>query len=288
MAKPKNPRSKRNVTTGDVARALREMSQPPGNARQRPIWKQKKLVTRMRGENPPKGSRVKVSRGMTKLEKAMAQATKERPNREKLKMSPPAKKRAAKPSSIVISKRIPTKAEVRDIGLRAVQYRGRVIYLTPAQIKAIESRTPKGTPQNIYNFPDSFKKYLPSYRITADILGRELNLTPTARARLDADEARRAAMLEEEARLDYKRQVQESKRNPRVQHPALEPITRRVVEEQVRTGLREIAKAEKEKKKRERKPLRPKTIVPKGTGRGGMGGGIPLTGIGGGGLMKLD
>jgi hypothetical protein len=103
------------------------------------------------------------------------------------------------------------------------------------------------------------------------ILRRELNLTPSARARLDAEEAR----LAREAQLSANKQFEESRRNRRVQNPMREPQVRRIVEQQLIQAIKEIQEAEKKNTRRQRKPLRP---------RGGMG--IAPIMPGGGGLIS--
>jgi hypothetical protein len=126
------------------------------------------------------------------------------------------------------------------------------------------------------------------------ILKRELNLTPMARARLDAEEAR----LAEEARRTAIKQEEESKRNPRVQNPRTGPrvipggrgrettIIDPDVDDVVKAILKnkkarqavtaEIDKEEEaEKQRRPKKPLRP---------RGGVG--IAPIMPGGGGLIS--
>jgi hypothetical protein len=120
-----------------------------------------------------------------------------------------------------------------------------------------------------------------------------------ARARLDAEEAR----LAQEARLSAIKQEEESKRNPRVQNPRTGPkvipggrgaettIIDPEVDKLIKTA-RENRKAKaaiqreindelvKEKTRRQKKPLRARTITP----RGGMG--IAPIMPGGGGLIS--
>jgi hypothetical protein len=131
------------------------------------------------------------------------------------------------------------------------------------------------------------------------ILKRELNLTPMARARLDAEEAR----LAQEARLSAIKQEEESRRNPRVQNPRTGPkvipggrgAETTIIDPEVDKlikAARENRKAKaaiqkeindelvKEKTRRQKKPLRARTITP----RGGMG--IAPIMPGGGGLIS--
>lgn len=230
-------KNKPKITPGQLRGIIRDISQPPNNARQRKVPPQTKLVTRKRGENPPRSGKVKRTQtGIKKTPATIAteryQATQVRLQRLAQRLQQPAKraKSPSKPRPITVSRRIPMKADVEGTGKRAVKYRGKVIYLTPGQIKGLVG---KGDV-----VPDS-------PRNTVDILKRELNLTPGARARLDAEEAR----LAREEQLSRNKQYEESKRNRRVQNPLREPAARREAERRVIEGLRAIERAERAKER---------------------------------------
>lgn len=272
-------KNKPKITPGQLRGIIREMNQPPFNAVRRKV---------PRNKPTPKRASGKVKRTETGIKKTPATIAQERYQAYQMRLQRMEQK-LRRPTTRQVSPLTRPKVQKRqESGLRPGGKRrvGIDLQQLPRLVKTgIISQQEADIIRNAAEGRRvNYRQAGVSVRDTSNILKRELNLTLSARERLDAEEAR----LAREEQLSRNKQWKESQRNPRIQNPLKEPITRRVVEEQVRTGLREIAKAEKEKKKRQRKPLRPKTIVPRGTGRGGMGGGIPLTGIGGGGLMKLD
>ena len=286
-------------TKAELRSIVREMKNPPHNARRRPVPPQTKLVARKRGENPPRSSKVTVSRGLTRTQRIVDSATRERPGQWTMLPKPRVKRPAtstAKPK--------PVKPRVQPaIRTRARANGGRLFYTPTGPRKRIIGMDLRRLPELVskglisqseanairnaaegrkgidYNLTSSVKD-------TANILKRELNLTPSARARLDAEEARLAREAERSASL----QLQESRRNKRVQNPLTEGniLSRRPkkgttaaeVEKRVIEGLRAIEQAERKKKRLQRKqPSRP--IAPR-TSTGGM---IPMAPGAGGGLL---
>lgn len=285
-------RKSKMPTKAELRSIVREMRNPPHNARRRPALPQTKLVTRKRGENPPRSGKVTVSRGLTRTQRAVASATRERPGQWTM----PPKPRTQRPSATPTSKPKPQKPRVQPaIRTRARAKGGRLFYTPTGPRKRIIGMDIRVLPELVnkgiitqseanairnaaegrrgvnYNLPVSA-------RDTSNILKRDLNLTPSARARLDAEEARLAREAERSASL----QLQESRRNRRVQNPLTESRARQEVERRVAEGLRAIEKAERKQKKLQRKqPSRP--IAPR-TSTGGM---IPMApGAGGGGLIS--
>lgn len=259
-------KNKPKVTPGQLRGIVREMDKPPFNARKKTRVSQKGLVTRTKNQPASKSGPVKKTQ--TGVKKTPSTIAAERAQRGQMRLKrmaerlqqPTKRLKSAPTQKITLPRGIPTKEQVGGTGLRGVMYRGRLVYLSPGQITALTKSGKIDAPRAVTSEGKQ-------------ILRRELNLTPQARARLDAEEAR----LAREARLSANKQYEESKRNPRVQNPMREPQARRIAERQAAEGLKAIQKAEKEKARRQRKPLRPRTIVP----RGGMG--VPPIMLGGGG-----
>jgi hypothetical protein len=263
---PKKNRPK--VTPGQVRGIVKEMNQPPFGSRKRTRVSQKKLVAR--GSRDPIPKSGKVQKTQTGIKKTPSTIAAERAQRGQMRLKrlaerlqQPAKQAKAAPTQrINLPRGIPTREQVTGTGQRGVMYRGRLVYLTPGQITALQNSGKLETTR-------------PATPDTRQILKREMNLTPQARARLDAEEAR----LAREAQLSANKQYEESKRNRRIQNPMREPQARRIAEQQAAEGIKAIQKAEKEKARRQKKPLRPRTSTP----RGGMG--IAPIMPGGGGMM---
>lgn len=267
-------KNKPKVTPGQLRGIVREMDKPPFNARKRTRVSQKGLVTRTTKQEKSKSGPVK--RTQTGVKKTPSTIAAERAQRGQMRLKrmaerlqQPAKRATTAPTQkITLPRGIPTKEQVSGTGLRGVMYRGRLVYLTPGQITALTKSGKIDAPRAITTEGKQ-------------ILRRELNLTPQARARLDAEEAR----LAREARVSANKQYEESLRNRRVQNPMREPQARRIAEQQVAEGLKAIQKAEKEKARRQKKPLKPRTVIP----RGGMRLPPIMPGGGGGlGLFRMD
>lgn len=262
-------------TRGQLRSIVREMGQPPFNARKKTRVSQKKLVARGTRDIAPRSDRPKVTRTyIKKTVKTIAQerAQKADINRQRLQMrlKPPVKRRSAKPQ---ISKPKPIRNYDPGVGIK--RYIGIDIRELPNMVKR-EIITQSEANILIGKATGNRVTFTTSgSRPKQDILGREMNLTPSARARLDAEEAR----LANEARYSANLQYKESQRNPRVQNPMKEPQARRRAEQEALEGLKAIRKAEKEKARLQKKPLRPKIITPRGGGipiLPGAGGSIPF------------
>jgi hypothetical protein len=229
------------------------MDQPPFGSRKRTRVSQKKLVTRSTRDATPKSGPVKKTEtGVKKTPSTLAAERAERAQMRLERMSqrlqrPSKSVKAAPTQKIMMPRGIPLKEQVTGTGLRGVMYRGRLVYLSPGQITALTKSGKLDIPK--VATPDR-----------QQILKRDFNLTPQARARLDAEEAR----LAREANLAASKQYKESKVNPRVQNPMREPQARRIAKQQAIEGIKAIKKAEKEKARRQKKPLRPKTTTPVG------------------------
>lgn len=282
-------RKSKMPTKAELRSIVREMRNPPHNARRRPALPQTKLVTRKRGENPPRSGKVTVSRGLTKRQRAVDSATPERPGQWAMPPKPRTKRPAAstakpKPQKPRVQPAIRTRARAKGGRLfytptgprkRIIGMDIRVLpelvnkgIITQSEANAIRNAA-EGRRGVNYNLPVSTRN-------TANILKRELNLTPSARARLDAEEARLAREADRSASL----QLQESRRNKRVQNPLTETQADQEAKRRVEEGLRAIEKAERKKKRLQRKqPSRP--IAPR-TSTGGM---IPMAPGAGGGLL---
>lgn len=238
------------LTAGQVRRIVKEMDQPPFGSRKRTRVSQKKLVARSTKDTPPKSGPVK--RTQTGVKKTQSTLTAERAQRAQMRLERMSQRlqrptKVSKPASskkILLPRGIPLRDEVTGTGLRGIMYRGRLVYLSPGQITALTKSGKLDMPK--VATPDR-----------QQILKRDFNLTPQARARFDAEEAR----LAREANLAASKQYKESKVNPRVQNPMREPSVRRIVEEQASEGIKAIKKAEKQKLVKNKKPLRPKTIT---------------------------
>lgn len=239
-------KNKPKITPGQLRGILREINQPPHNARQRKVPRNK--PTPKRASGPVKRTQTGVKKTPSTIREEKYQVRKARLARvlNKLQQPPKRSKSPSKPRPITVSRRIPIKADVEGTGKRAVKYKGKVIYLTPGQIKGIFGKSGLDSPKN-----------------TVDILKRELNLTPGARARLDAEAARLQDILEREAQLDYRRQAKESARNPLKTTPPdpvwdaknkkwvfLEPLRQAEVDREQYEKVRKIKKEEREEERR--------------------------------------
>lgn len=275
------PRKKGKMPTrGQLRSIVREMDKPPFNARKRTRVSQKKLVARTLREKVPQSfgpvkSKIRpaVGRpGFVPVEQKISSF------KETMK---PTRKRQTTQSRLKPASRS-TGFRGYDSGINIPRFVGIDITKLPGLVeRGVISRQEANIIIGRATGNKVNATAIPSSRGKQDILARDMNLTPQARARLDAEEAR----LAREARLSANLQYEESKRNPRVQNPMKESQARRTAEAEAREGLRAIKKAEKEKERLKKKPLRPRTITP----RGGMGIAPIMPGSGGGaGFIKLD
>jgi hypothetical protein len=310
---PPKKKNRPKVTPGQVRGIVREMNQPPHNARKRSRALPPGMRTRTPSQERPKEfGKLSVKknpqggvgrRGYVDPEfKAWLLKQRMSP-KAKRAVTPTAKPKVQKPlKSRAVTTRAGTKPRLKatgpDVRKRIVGIDLRTLpdLVRRGVISQSEANTiASGVERRAYNIPTQSGSRGPS----DTILRRELNLTPMARARLDAEEAR----LAQEARLSAIKQEEESKRNPRVQNPRTGPkvipggrgaettIIDPEVDKLIKTA-RENRKAKaaiqreindelvKEKTRRQKKPLRARTITP----RGGMG--IAPIMPGGGGLIS--
>jgi hypothetical protein len=280
---PPKKKNRPKVTPGQVRGIVREMGQPPFNARKRTRVSQKGLVARTRKQEAPKAF-TPVQRkfvgapgrpGYVSPEEKIQRLKETMGPRAKRAVTPTAKPKVQKPlKSRTVTTRAGAKPRLKATGpalrkrIIGIDLRTLPDLVRRGVVSQSEANTiARGVERRAYNIPVQGSGRGPS----DSILRREMNMTPMARARLDAEEAR----LAREAQLSANKQYEESRRNPRVQNPMREPSARRIVEQQVIQADKAIKKAEKEKARRQKKPLRP---------RGGM---LlpPLMGGGGGGAM---
>jgi hypothetical protein len=283
---PPKKKNRPKVTPGQVRGIVREMGQPPHNARKRTRVSQKGLVTRTKKQEAPRAFTPVQKKLVTALgrpgyvspeEKIQRLREIMRP-RAKRAVTPTAKPKVQKPlKSRAVTTRAGTKPRLKatgpDVRKRIVGIDLRTLpdLVRRGVISQSEANTiASGVERRAYNIPTQSGSRGPS----DTILRRELNLTPMARARLDAEEAR----LAREAQLSASKQFEESRRNPRVQNPMREPQARRIVEQQLIQAIKEIQEAEKKNTRRQRKPLRP---------RGGVGVTPIVPGAGGGLIPKI-
>jgi hypothetical protein len=247
------PKKKPKLSPGQLRGIVKTMDQPPFGSRKRTRVSQKKLVTRSTRDATPKSGPVKktetgVKKTPSTLAAERAQRARMRLERMSERLQRPSKSvKAAPTQKIMMPRGIPLKEQVTGTGMRGVMYRGRLVYLSPGQITALTKAGKLDAP----------RAAAPDNKL---ILKRDFNLTPMARERFDAEQAR----LAREERLSANKQYEESKRNPRVQNPMREPQARRIADQQAIEGIKAIKKAEKEKARRQKKPLRPKTTTPVG------------------------
>ena len=245
------------LTAGQVRRIVKEMDQPPFGSRKRTRVSQKRLVARSTKDTPPKSGPVKRTQTGVKKTRSTIAAEKEQRKDVRLevmqeRLKKPTKVSKPAPSKkILLPRGIPLRDEVTGTGLRGVMYRGRLIYLSPGQITALTKAGKLDMPK--VATPDR-----------QQILKRDLNLTPQARARLDAEEAR----LAREANLSASKQYKESKVNPRVQNPMDEAkanlTIKKLADERMKAIIRyekskaAAEKAAAQKTLKKKTPLRPK------------------------------
>ena len=247
----------------DIRDAIREMSKhPTGMPRKVKGRSPQQLSATEKAEVTKRKPVIKTTvppKVIAKKRSETAQQRKE--NLKNLKKTPP-KKSVRQP--IVLSKKIPTRQEL-EANLRAVKYKGKTLYLTPAQIKKIAKGAgikvdfPKGSEVNLF-------KELPK-----GIFERETGLSPEARAAKDRIAAKDADTARKVAEAEWQRQLALHKRNPqKYRHPNAKLIdpTSATAEARARKLLEE--------------ELRRRASAAKPKGNVGRIGGIPGVGFGSG------
>lgn len=289
-------KNKPKITPGQLRGIIREMNQPPFNARQRKVPRNK--PTPKRASGPVKRTQTGIKKTPATIAQERYQAGQMRLQRMAQKLQQPAKRPVAGQVPVGLAKPKVQKPQKGGIRARARGGAGKggKLFYTPGSVGkrlvGIDLRQlPRLVQQGIISQSEantirnaaegrrmSYSQSGVSVRDTSNILKRELNLTPGARARLDAEEAR----LAREEQLSRNKQYEESKRNRKVQNPLREPAARREAERRAIEGLRAIEKAEREKKKLQKKKP-PARLTPPRTPRGGMM--LPLIPGGGGGAF---
>ena len=232
----------------DIRDAIREMSKhPTGMPRKVKGRSPQQLSATEKAEVTKRKPVIKTTvppKVIAKKRSETAQQRKE--NLKNLKKTPP-KKSVRQP--IVLSKKIPTRQEL-EANLRAVKYKGKTLYLTPAQIEKLFPRS-KGTTKGIFE--------------------RETGLSPEARAAKDRIAAKDADTARKVAEAEWQRQLALHKRNPqKYRHPNAKLIdpTSATAEARARKLLEE--------------ELRRRASAAKPKGNVGRIGGIPGVGFGSG------
>jgi hypothetical protein len=181
------------VSTKDAREVAREMSQRVGGSK--PLGRSKgtgNIPTRP--TNVPKKNTVRNIQKKTAAQSSAEKRTKVFTEKEGLRRSlrnPPAKK-SSKQSSVMMTKKIPTRQEMLG-AKKVVKYRGKDLILSPGQINKLRSATKKET---------------------TGIYERQFGISPKTRDILDKKVIERANQIEKEGRAEYLRQMRDSKINP--------------------------------------------------------------------------
>ena len=273
-------KNKPKITPGQLRGIIREMNQPPFNARQRKVPRNK--PTPKRASGPVKRTQTGIKKTPATIAQERYQAGQMRLQRMAQKLQQPAKRPVPGqvPTGLAKPKvQKPQKSGIRTRARGGAGKGGRLFYTpgkTGRRLVGIDLRQlPRLVQQGIISQSEantirnaaegrrmSYSQAGVSVRDTSNILKRELNLTPGARARLDAEEAR----LAREEQLSRNKQYEEARRNPKIQDPMKEPAARRNAERIAIEFFREAAKSDKaqiarEKAKRRRQKILKETSV---------------------------
>jgi hypothetical protein len=127
--------------------------------------------------------------------------------RKELKVAP--KATPVKQPTVILPKGIPFRPEIEDVAARAVSYKGKTIYLTPGQIKAMGL---------VVDYPEStfvggeVKPKTQYERITG--------MSPLSRQIKDVESVKAETRLRAEAAKDWSNQARAAATNPQVRNPA--------------------------------------------------------------------
>lgn len=118
-----------------------------------------------------------------------------------------------KQPGVMLSKAIPTREQLESTGYRAVKYQGKIIFLSPGQVKEVAKGLGidvefKGGQDNLF---DEKPK---------GIYERSFRLSPEGRAAADRAAAAEAERLRVEAIKDWEAQARAAQTDPRVRPPA--------------------------------------------------------------------
>jgi hypothetical protein len=210
----------------DVKKVIKEISKPPfGLRRASQPDKSRPMLTIAETletkEAQTKTSPVTVKKKGANLtpaekDKAIKQIAKERgisynqakeALREELKVAP--KATPVKQPTVILPKGIPFRPEIEDVAPRAVSYKGKTIYLTPGQIKAMGL---------VVDYPEStfvggeVKSKTQYERITG--------ISPLSREIKDVESVKAETRLRAEAAKDWSNQARAAATNPQVRNPA--------------------------------------------------------------------
>jgi hypothetical protein len=210
----------------DVKKVIKEISKPPfGLRRASQPDKSRPMLTIAETletkEAQTKTSPVTVKKKGANLtpaekDKAIKQIAKERgisynqakeTLRKELTVAP--KATPVKQPTVILPKGIPFRPEIEDVAPRAVSYKGKTIYLTPGQIKAMGL---------VVDYPEStfvggeVKPKTQYERITG--------ISPLSREIKDVESVKAETRLRAEAAKDWSNQARAAATNPQVRNPA--------------------------------------------------------------------
>ncbi len=208
----------------DVKEVIKEISKAPFGRASKPDKSRPMLTvaeTLETKEAQTKAAPVTIKKPAAKLtakekDKAIKQIAKERGIsynqakevlRKELVTAP--KATPVKQPTVTLPKGIPFRSEVEDVAPRAVTYKGKVIYLTPGQIKAMGLTA---------DYPEStfvggeIKPKTQYERITG--------ISPLSRQIKDVESVKEEARLRAEALNDWNNQARAAATNPEVRSPA--------------------------------------------------------------------
>jgi hypothetical protein len=208
----------------DVKEVIKEISKAPFGKASKPDKSRPMLTlaeTEKTKEAAKKVSPVTVKKKGANLtpaekDKAIKQIAKERgisynqakeALREELKVAP--KATPVKQPTVILPKGIPFRPEIEDVAPRAVSYKGKTIYLTPGQIKAMGL---------VVDYPEStfvggeVKSKTQYERITG--------ISPLSREIKDVESVKAETRLRAEAAKDWSNQARAAATNPQVRNPA--------------------------------------------------------------------
>ena len=208
----------------DVKEVIKEISKAPFGRASKPNKSKPMLTlveTQETKEAAKKVSPVIVKKKATKLtakekDKAIKQIAKERgisynqakeALRKELTVAP--KATPVKQPTVTLPKGIPFRSEVEDVAPRAVNYKGKTVYLTPGQIKAMGL---------VADYPEStfvggeVKPKTQYEKITG--------ISPLSRQIKDVESVKEETRLRAEAAKNWSDQARAAATNPQVRNPA--------------------------------------------------------------------
>lgn len=210
--------------TKDVREVIKEISKAPFGRASKPNKSQPMLTiaeTEQAKEAAKKVSPVTIKKEAARLtpaekDKAIKQIAKEggisyAKAKEKLRnqLATAPKLTPVKQPTVTLPSGIPLRQEVADVAARAVSYRGKTIFLTPGQIKALGL---------VVDYPES--SFVGGEVKTRTQYERITNITPIARQIQDTQASKEAVRLSLGAAQDWQNQARAAALNPEVRNPA--------------------------------------------------------------------